>query len=46
MRTEATNAGDAERMQMWAGQSAALARAEPAADLATRLWTEAQALLR
>jgi nitronate monooxygenase len=32
-------------MQAWAGQSAALARAEPAAALLARIWQEAQALL-
>lgn len=45
MRAEATKAGDLERMQAWAGQSAALARAEPAAELVRRLWDQAQALL-
>jgi nitronate monooxygenase len=45
MRADAAKAGDVDRMQMWAGQSAALARAEPAADLAKRLWKEAQAIL-
>jgi nitronate monooxygenase len=44
MRAEATKVNDAARMQMWAGQSAALAGAEPAADLTTRLWSEAQTL--
>jgi nitronate monooxygenase len=32
-------------MQAWAGQAAALARAEPAGELVTRLWAEAAALL-
>jgi nitronate monooxygenase len=41
----AVKAGDTSRMTMWAGQSAALARAEPAGDLATRLWSDARALL-
>jgi nitronate monooxygenase len=36
---------DAGRMQAWAGQGAALARAEPAADLVRRVWAEAEALL-
>jgi nitronate monooxygenase len=45
LRMAAAKAGDKRRMTMWAGQSASLARAEPAADLATRLWAEAQALL-
>ena len=45
MREEATRAGDAERMQMWAGQAARLARAEPAAVVAQTLWDEARRLL-
>jgi len=45
MRTAATKAGDLQRMQAWAGQSAALARAEPAATVLTRVWQDAQALL-
>jgi nitronate monooxygenase len=32
-------------MQAWAGQSAAMARAEPAADIVHRLWREAGELL-
>jgi nitronate monooxygenase len=32
-------------MQAWAGQAAALARAEPASELVLRLWQEAEALL-
>ncbi len=42
MRDAAVKAGDVSRMQAWAGQSAMLARAEPAADLTARLWREAQ----
>jgi len=45
MRAAAAKAGDIERMQAWAGQSAALARAEPAAALFARIWQDAQALL-
>jgi len=45
MRAEGQKEGDIHRMQAWAGQSAALAKAEPAADLTGRLWTDAQALL-
>jgi nitronate monooxygenase len=45
MREKANRDGDIERMQAWAGQSAALARAEPAATLTTRLWQDAQPLL-
>jgi nitronate monooxygenase len=46
MAIAAAREGDIERMQAWAGQSARLARAEPAAELTTRLWEEAKALLR
>lgn len=45
MRAAATRAGDLQRMQAWAGQSAALARAEPAADLVRQLWEGARAML-
>jgi nitronate monooxygenase len=45
MRAAATKAGDLPRMQAWAGQSAALARAEPAASVLARIWQDAQALL-
>lgn len=45
MRKHALEAGDLHRMQAWAGQSAALARAEPAAGLARLLWDGAQRLL-
>ena len=45
MRTEAQRAGDRDRMQAWAGQSAALGRSAPAAQLVTDLWDGAQALL-
>jgi nitronate monooxygenase len=45
MKAAGQAAGDVQRMQAWAGQSAAMARAEPAADLVRRLWAEAQALL-
>jgi nitronate monooxygenase len=45
MRAVALKEGDVHRMQAWAGQSAALARAEPAADVVRRLWEGAQAIL-
>jgi nitronate monooxygenase len=45
MRAAATKAGDIERMQAWAGQSAALARAEPAANVLAQIWRDAQTLL-
>ncbi len=34
-----------QRMQAWAGQAAALARAEPAVEVVVRLWQEAETLL-
>jgi nitronate monooxygenase len=45
MREAAAANGDLDRMQAWAGQSARLARAEPAGELAQSLWSEAKALL-
>jgi len=45
VRADALRRGDVQRMQAWAGQSAAMARAEPASVVATSLWDEAQALL-
>lgn len=45
VRAAAEAAGNAEAMQMWAGQGARLAAAEPAGALAARLWEEARALL-
>jgi nitronate monooxygenase len=45
MRDSAGKARDVRRMQVWAGQSAALAEAEPAGELVLRLWREAEALL-
>jgi nitronate monooxygenase len=45
MRDAAVKANDVNRMQAWAGQSARLARAEPAGEVVRRLWQETQALL-
>jgi nitronate monooxygenase len=45
MRTAARAAGDLQRMQAWAGQSAALARTQPAAALVRQWWEGAQQLL-
>jgi nitronate monooxygenase len=45
MRAEAQRAGDVQRMQTWAGQSAGLARPEPAGDTVQRIWRAAEALL-
>jgi nitronate monooxygenase len=46
MREAARKSGDAERMQMWAGQSAQLARAEPAGEIVRQLWDGTLALLK
>jgi nitronate monooxygenase len=45
MRDVAVKDNDIARMQAWAGQSAGLARAEPAGDIVRRLWNEAKGLL-
>jgi nitronate monooxygenase len=45
MREAAARANDIRGMQAWAGQGAALARPEPAADFVRRIWDEAEALL-
>jgi nitronate monooxygenase len=42
MRKAAEAAGDVQRMQAWAGQGAALARAVPAAEVAAALWRGAR----
>jgi nitronate monooxygenase len=44
MRAAAQKAGDVQRMQAWAGQAAAMAKAEPAADVARRIWAHAEAV--
>ncbi len=45
MREAAQRARDITRMQAWAGQSAAMARDEPAGDVVRRLWADAEELL-
>jgi nitronate monooxygenase len=45
MREASTKANDIEGLWPWAGQSASMAKAEPAGDVVRRLWDEAQALL-
>ncbi|HLJ85693.1 MAG TPA: nitronate monooxygenase [Candidatus Angelobacter sp.] len=46
MRTAGAEANDIDRIQAWAGQSAALAAARPAGELSRALWNEAQTLLQ
>jgi nitronate monooxygenase len=45
LRERGNAEGDVHRMQAWAGQSAALSRAEPAKDLVMRIWHDAQLLV-
>jgi nitronate monooxygenase len=45
MRDAAAKAGDIDRIQAWAGQAAALARAAPAGEVARALWEGGRALL-
>ena len=45
MRAEAVRRNELAGMQAWAGQAAALARAEPAAHIVQRLWQEATTLV-
>ncbi len=46
MRDAAKKAGDAERMQMWAGQSAKLAKSESAGEIVRQLWDSSSRLLK
>ena len=46
MRDEAVRVGDVDRMQAWAGQSAALARQEPAGEIIRTIVDEMRDLLR
>jgi nitronate monooxygenase len=45
MRQAANQNGNVDTMQAWAGQAAAMARADPAADLVEYLWSGAQRFL-
>jgi nitronate monooxygenase len=45
MRDAAKKTGDAERMQLWAGQSAKLAKAEPAGEIVRQIWDGSSRLL-
>lgn len=45
LREDAQRTNDKDRLQAWVGQSAAMARAEPAGDAVRRIWREANALL-
>jgi nitronate monooxygenase len=45
MKEAGAAAGDHHRMQVWAGQSAAMARPIPAGDLVAEIWSSARALM-
>lgn len=45
MRQSAQKENDPDRMQMWAGQAAKFARAEPAGEVVQQLWRDASRLL-
>ena len=45
MKEAGAAVGDYQRMQVWAGQSAAMGRTIPAGDFVERLWKEARTLL-
>jgi nitronate monooxygenase len=45
MRSTGQGSNDVHRMQLWAGQSAALARNQPATELVREMWQQAQSLL-
>ena len=45
MKEAGAVAGDYHRMQLWAGQSAAMAAPIPAGDLVRRIWDDARSLL-
>jgi nitronate monooxygenase len=45
LRESGGQSGDAHRMQVWAGQSAAMARTDPADEIVRRIWRGTQALL-
>ena len=45
MKEAGAAAGDHHRMQVWAGQSAALAKTMPAGDIVRQIWNDARPLL-
>jgi nitronate monooxygenase len=46
MKEAGAERGDYHRMQVWAGQSAAMAKPIPAGELVQEIWTQARSLLR
>jgi nitronate monooxygenase len=45
MRRDGAEKNDIDRIQAWAGQSAWMAREEPAGDFLHRIWRDAQSLI-
>jgi nitronate monooxygenase len=45
MKEAGAAAGDYHRMQVWAGQSAAMSTEAPAHDLVKQIWADARAFL-
>ena len=45
MKEAGAAAGNRHRMQLWAGQSAAMAKPVAAGDLLNQIWNDARALL-
>jgi nitronate monooxygenase len=45
MKEAGAAAGDYHRMQVWAGQSAAMGKPIPAGDLVREMWSDARRLL-
>jgi nitronate monooxygenase len=45
MKDAGAQAGDHHRMQVWAGQSAAMSKPIPAGEFVTQIWADAQSLL-
>ena len=45
MKEAGAGAGDHHRMQLWAGQSGAMAKAVPAGEFVRQMWNDAQSLL-
>ena len=45
MKEAGAAAGDFHRMQVWAGQAAAMAKPMPAGDVVQEMWNQAQTLL-
>jgi nitronate monooxygenase len=45
MKDDGAKANDHHRMQVWAGQSAAMGKPVPAGEMVKQIWADAQSLL-